>query len=201
MGLEEILMEELPDYSTRAAEDFRWAAELISSSNSLTCYEKNVRVQTEYCRALQRLKSQKQFGQATFSPQKLNASRDKVVAGLASLSPDRLSTVEKMADSIVVGNCQYGFPFSLAHIPWKERRNVSLPRALWALFDGKRTLLTAIRIFDAEASLPLLVDNKATPKFDLASTRTSDEQIEHIINELRYVAQYGYCSLTTTRRP
>ena len=78
---------------------------------------------------------------------------------------------------MVVLRLQGGTPWSLAKIPYDERVCFGKPveRLYFTLLDGNRTVFEAIRMTDAML-------RRVTP----------DEDIGKAVEQLRYLARYGY---------
>ncbi len=91
--------------------------------------------------------------------------------------PERaLTTAEKRADSIRYRILRAGVPFSQARVPVGER--ISWPAAselTWALLSPERSVLEAIRLYDAALS-----------------TKTSDEMIDTHLSYFAFLEKYGY---------
>lgn len=94
-----------------------------------------------------------------------------------------LSSPERKAANTVVIRQTAGTPFSHARVPYAERRICSFNKLLFSLFDGKRDLLTAIRLMDAATGV-----------------ETPPEKISDILNNLPYLEKYGYLSLEKAHR-
>jgi len=90
---------------------------------------------------------------------------------------DFFSEAEKQADKLTPLRLK-PTPFSLADIPYAERKVFRASRLLFALLDGKRTLWEAIRLSDWALN-----------------QRSSDEEIDHQIELLQYLARYQYIRL------
>ncbi|MCI5778335.1 MAG: hypothetical protein MR051_00705 [Lentisphaeria bacterium] len=72
-------------------------------------------------------------------------------------------------------------PFSMTDIPRDLRRSFRVPRLRYALFDGKRTLLEAIRVADWALG-----------------ERTGDAGIAEETGRLRHLERHGYVALRST---
>ncbi len=174
--------EKLPDYSARAAKEFISAARNILRDQSLSAYEKQIRIQVEYLRNSNRLSSVTSYtGQHSCSA-RLDAAYDKYSAIAAKLPSAEFSAPEYRAMHLIVSRGKYGYPFSLSLIPENLRRKLHLDRVLWAVFDGTRSLLECIRMADAEL-------NKRTP----------ETEIPALIEDLKLLERYGYVKLDNDR--
>lgn len=90
------------------------------------------------------------------------------------------SATEKAASAVIPVRLK-PTPFSMTDIPRDLRRSFRVPRLRYALFDGKRTLLEAIRIADWALE-----------------ERTGDAGIAEEIERLRYLERHGYVALHST---
>lgn len=171
-------MEQIPDFSKRAAKEFSTAVKTILADKELGTFEKKMRVKAEFMRAEGRLKSASAYsgGKADTGP--LISTAQETEKRLATLPDQEFTANEYRALNMIVTPGKFGRPFSLYQIPFEERRPVPFEPDLWALFDGKRNLLECIRLADAELC-----------------KRTTDAEIKTIIDDLRYVAKYGYASI------
>ncbi|MBQ9501458.1 MAG: hypothetical protein IJU70_04790 [Lentisphaeria bacterium] len=177
--LEELLcVEKLPDYAPRAVREFRAAAKAVMRDESLSGFEKRMRIESEYMRQFRRLLSVTRFTGQAVETKTLEAAYAAAAEKAASLPAGELSEAEAEAASMFVKAGNYGCPFSLGRIPHSVRRPVRMPRLVWALLDGRRSLLECIRMADAETGRP-----------------TSVEKIAKIVADIEYVSQYGYASV------
>ena len=181
--LEELLcLEELPDYSPRAAKEFRAAARNIMARKDISPFQKRMRLEAEHLRQTTRLASVTRFtGQAAPSDE-ADALLEAFLAKVDALPVREPTEVERKAASMFVRAGKFGCPFSLGQIPHAERRPVRIPRTVWSLLDGKRPLLDCIRMAEAE--------NDAV---------TSQEKIAKIVADIEYVSSYGYASVKTKK--
>ncbi|MBO4513982.1 MAG: hypothetical protein J5746_14595 [Victivallales bacterium] len=169
----------LPDYSSRAARELEAAVKAIMGNEELDWLEKRIRTYVEYNRQLNRLASLKQIAGIEASMERLKAIFDKALKALDKLPKAPLSNVEEKAKNWIVKDAGFGYPFSLARVPFAERRPVKgISRILWTQFDGKVSLLEAIRRADAESG-----------------KKTDDEAIMRLMDSLEYVAKYGYATI------
>ena len=179
-ALEYILcVEKLPDFSKRAADDFTAETKKILADEKLTPYEKNIYAQVEFMRESNRLASVTSFTGQKVSDKPLLTAFKAVQKELAALpKQESFTTAEYKALNMIVTAGKYGKPFSLGRIPLEERHATSIPSVLWCLLDGKRNLLECIRMANAESG-----------------ARSQDKGIMKIIEDLQYVAKYGYASI------
>ncbi|MBQ7179643.1 MAG: hypothetical protein IJS08_19655 [Victivallales bacterium] len=169
----------LPDYSTRAEKDLDKALKDILQNKELSSFEKRVRANVEFQRQCNRLASLKTISGIEASTERVAAIYDKAKKTLDKLPKDVLSTAEQKADSWIVKAAGHGYPFSLARVPFAERRPArGISRILWTQLDGKTSLLEAIRRADAELG-----------------KKTDDEAIKRLMDTLEYVAKYGYATI------
>lgn len=91
--------------------------------------------------------------------------------------PDReLTDIEKEADSIRYRVISKGIPFSQARVPVGERTWQPMAYELvWALLSPERSVLEAIRLFDANFT-----------------RKSSDKEIEAHLEYFRFLEKYGY---------
>lgn len=73
-------------------------------------------------------------------------------------------------------------PFSLAKIPYNERKSFRLNRLLYSLFDGKNSLLEAFRLADWQLN-----------------TSSSETEIQNELQRLKYLEKYGYVTLKQSK--
>ena len=93
-----------------------------------------------------------------------------------------LSGFQAAADRIVVKRIVPGTLMSMARIPQPERRRVEIPDVLYILFDGKRSVFEAVKLYEYEKS-----------------TVFSEEQFRTTIEELEYLKKYGYIKIKTRK--
>ena len=179
-GAVETLLSEGPqkDYSNRAARDFKAAAAAIQKNDALTGFEKSVRLEAEYNRYSAMLGSWERFtgGKADYKP--LRKQYDQLKTKTGPIRYELFSTAENRARNIIPKRLLPGQPFCQSRVPYAKRKNISMPRLLWSLFDGKRDLLTCIRIMDGETG-----------------GRTCPAAIKNIIEALHFLEKYGYVLL------
>ena len=179
-GAVETLLSEGPreDYSRRAAREFKAAAVSIVKDEKLSGFEKKVRLEAEFNRYSGMLQSWEKFTGKTADLMPLNSAYEALKGKTGPIRYERFSTEECRARGIVPRRLTVGAPFCLSRVPYRERKKVSISRLLWSLFDGKRDLLTCVRITDCERKV-----------------RTSAGQIGTYMKELRYLERYGYVRL------
>lgn len=172
-----LTLDALPDFAPRAEKEFRTAARRILSDQTLSPFAKEMRLEAEYLRQANRLASATRF---TGQPVRTAELENLFAAARARIARKTVepTAIERRAMAMTVKAGRYGFPFSLGRIPFAERRPVAIPRTVWCLLDGKRPLLSAIRMAEAESG-----------------TVTSPEKITRIIADCEYVARYGYASV------
>ena len=104
---------------------------------------------------------------------------EEAVRDLRLPDPEQIAETpnEKTAAQMVVQRLQGGMPWSLANIPYEERIHfgTTVNHLCFTLLDGKRTVLEAIRMTDA-----------------MLRVVTSDKSIGNTVEQLRYLAGYGY---------
>ncbi len=171
----------LPDYSARAAKEFSLSARKILQDKMLSNYEKKVYIKVEYLRNHSRLKSVTSYVGQDVDYTALEKAWAKYSALVEALPPEEFSAAEYRAMHLIVARGTKGYPFSLSCVPENLRRVLGIHRVLWALFDGKRTLLECIRMCDAELGV-----------------RTDVKSISRIISDLHFVAEYGYAHVEKT---
>ena len=177
--LEELLcIEKLPDYAPRAVREFRAAAKTIMADKTLSGFEKRMRLAAEYMRQSGRLASVTRFTGQPVETRALDAAYAAFGEKASSLPAGELSEAEAAAAGMFVKAGSHGCPFSLGRIPHAERHPARLPRIVWALLDGRRSLLECIRMADAESG-----------------RRTPVEKIAKIVSDIEYVSRYGYASI------
>ena len=169
------------DYSVRAVREFRAAAQEILRDKTLSAYEKRIRLDAESFRYSRMLASWEKFSGKSASHAEMENLYKAFSAKLPSGDNDSFSTAEYRAMDLIPERLQSGCPFCLARVPYAERKPVSMLPNLWALFDGKRTLLHCIRLSDAERSH--------------ICRRTGDTEIRQFIADLKYLETYGYVRL------
>lgn len=92
-----------------------------------------------------------------------------------------LHGMEKEADNLIVKRLIPGTLMSLKHVPAKERRSpFVIPDLLYMLFDGKRTLHEAMKLYSFE------MENSF-----------SEAETGKYIEFLRFLEKYGYVSIKT----
>ena len=166
------------NYDRRAAREMKAAAAPILNDPELTAFEKSIRLEAEYDRYAGMLRSWERFTgkKADFGPLKSVYEAKKRKTG--PIRGELFSTAENRARGIVPERLLLGAPFGLSHVPYPERRRTAVSRMFWALFDGKRDLLTCVRILDGNSGV-----------------RTAPPQIAKIIDDLRFLERYGYVRL------
>ncbi|MBQ7206405.1 MAG: M28 family peptidase [Lentisphaeria bacterium] len=138
------------NYSRRAAREMKSAAAAMLKDPALTGFEKTVRLETEYRRYAAMLASWEKFTGRKADLGPLDAAYEALRSKTGPIRFELFSTAEWRAHGIVPERLRLGAPFGLSEIPYAERRKTAVPRLLWALFDGRRDLLTCIRIMDAD---------------------------------------------------
>ena len=93
---------------------------------------------------------------------------------------NRSETEARMAEIIPQRNKTT--PFSLAEIPYNERKSFRLPRLLYSLFDGKNSLLDAFRL----AAWAL-------------NSSSSEAEMLNEFQRLKYLEKYGYITLKQSK--
>ena len=167
------------DYSARAVREFRSAAQGILRDPALSAYEKKIRLDAGFFRYSRMLASWRKFNGKTEDCSGLEKLYHEFSAKLPGGESDSFSPVEYRAMNLIPERLQPGRPFSLARVPYPERKPVSIPPDLWSLFDGKRSLLHCIRLADAE----------------WRNRKTSDAIIRRLVEDLKYLEPYGYVRL------
>ena len=166
------------NYNARAARDFKTAAAAILKNDVLTGFEKSVRLEAEYNRYSAMLASWERFtgGKADYKPLRKQYEQLKTKTG--PIRYELFSTAENRARNIIPERLLPGQPFGQSRVPYAERRKISMPRLLWSLFDGKRDLLTCVRIMEED-----------TGGHAIAAS------IKNYIEALRFLEKYGYVRL------
>ena len=178
-ALETLLSKGPPeDYSRRAVREFNAVARNILKKEKLSCFEKQVCLEAEYNRYRAMLGSWEKFTGKTADLQPLKTAYEKQKKQIGPIRYELFRTLECKARNIIVQRLHPGAPFCLSRVPYQERRTLGIPRLLWALLDGKRDLLTAIRIFDGETK-----------------GRTDPRQIGKYIENLHFLERFGYVRL------
>ena len=95
-------------------------------------------------------------------------------------APVLLSVSEQRASRLVVKRLSPGMPHSLAKVPFEKRRDCPLPEVTISFFDGKRTLLEALRATEYDQNLE----------------PSTAEEIADYIDYLELLEEYGYVKLT-----
>ena len=162
------------NYNPRAVREFRAAAMEILREKNLTGFERSVRLRSEFDRSSAMLESWAKFTGKTAVLKPLNAAYESLKSKIGPAGYERFSAMEYRALNIVPERLTLGAPFCLSRVPYKERRKISMSRMLWSLFDGRRDLLTCIRILDGE--------NK---------TRAGAGSIKATLDALLYLEKYG----------
>ena len=94
----------------------------------------------------------------------------------ALLFERELTDAEKRADSVRYRITSSGVPFSQAKVPASERVCwTDVPELIWALLSPERTVLDAIRLYDAAFSVT-----------------TSDEKVDYCLSYFAFLEKYGY---------
>ncbi len=190
-AVEEVLVGEIPDYSERAAREFQKRAKELLGDPRLTAFEKRLRVRMEYDRQNGRLDSAERFGAKPAKRAALKAAWKAAQTRLAALPEVDMSAAEYKALNLVVTEKLPGPPFSLSRVPYAERRrDRRIHQVLWALCDGRRSLLECIRIMDAEKDWS---ENAGAEQ----PSRTGKAGILKLIDSFRYAEKYGYCRLAS----
>jgi aminoglycoside 3-N-acetyltransferase len=166
------------DYSRRAAREFNAAARNILKNDKLSGFEKQVCLDTEFNRYSAMLGSWEKFTGKTAALRPLKTAYEKQKGQIGPVRYELFRTSECKARNIIVQRLHPGAPFCLSRVPYQERRTLGIPRLLWALLDGKRDLLTAIRIFDGETG-----------------GRTDPRLIGKYIENLHFLERFGYVRL------
>ena len=96
----------------------------------------------------------------------------------AGVGGENVFSPAEQAASAVVPIRLKATPFSMIDIPREVRKSLRVSRLLYALFDGERTLLEAIRLADWAQG-----------------QRTDDEAIRREAELLKYFERYGYIKL------
>ena len=176
----ETLLTEGPrtDYSRRAVLEFKEAAKGIAKTEGLSNFERQVRLEAEFDRYAAMLKSWEKFTGKKADLKPLKAACEAEKGKIGPVQYELFSTMECRAKNIVVERLHPGAPFCLSRVPYKERRKIGFSRLLWALLDGRRDLLTCVRIQD-----------------EATGGRTQAGQIGKIIESLRFLEKYGYVRL------
>ncbi|MBO4633284.1 MAG: AAC(3) family N-acetyltransferase [Lentisphaeria bacterium] len=164
-----------PDYGKLALREFKAEAGSILKNPELTNFEKSVRLKAELDRASAKLQSWEKYSGSPVDLAPVQALYKQLDQKIGPVQYERFSTPENRARNLVPRHLVPGQPFCLSRVPYPERTKFVMPRLLWALFDGKRDLLTCIRIMDGEIR-----------------TKTSPGQIRDIISGLRFLEKYGY---------
>ena len=166
------------NYNPRAVREFKAAAMEILKEKSLTGFEKSVRLESEFDRYSAMLESWAKFTGKTAVLKPLKAAYEALKSKIGPVGYDRFSAMEYRAINVIPKRLTLGAPFCMSRVPYKERKKVTMPRMLWSLFDGKRDLLTCIRILDGEYK-----------------NRTGAGSIKANLDALHYLEKYGYVHL------
>ena len=166
------------NYDRRAAREMKAAVAAMLKDPELTAFEKGVRLEAEYDRYTEMLRSWEKFTgmKADFGP--LEAAYETLKGKTGTVRRELFGAAEWRSHGIVPERLRIGAPFCLSYVPYPERRRTAVSRMLWSLFDGKRDLLTCIRILDGNNN-----------------SRTLPRQIAKIIADLRFLEKYGYVRL------
>ncbi|MBO4633711.1 MAG: AAC(3) family N-acetyltransferase [Lentisphaeria bacterium] len=168
----------LENYSNRAVREFKDAARAILNNDVLTEFEKTVRLEAEFNRYSTMLVSWEKFTGKKANLKSLSKQYEKQKNKLNPVQYNLFSPMECRARNIIAQRVFPGAPFCLSRVPYEERRKIAMPRLLWSLFDGKRDLLTCIRIMDGETG-----------------SQTKTGQIKNYIDSLHFLERYGYVQL------
>ena len=179
-GAVETLLTDGPagNYDRRAAREMKAAVAAMLKDPALTGFEKKVRLEAEFERYAAMLRSWEKFTGKKADLAPLAAVYEALKEKTGPIRYELFGTAECRARNIVPERLRLGAPFCLSHVPYGERRKTAVGRMLWALFDGKRDLLSCIRILDGNGN-----------------TRTTPQSIGRIIADLRFLEQYGYVRL------
>lgn len=166
------------NYDQRAVREFTAEAKLILKDRELTDFEKAVRLEAEFNRYVGMLRSWEKFTGRRADLAPLTEAYDARKSKPGQIRHELFSPMERRAHAVVPERLRLGAPFGLSHVPYEERRKTTVSRMLWSLFDGKRDLLTCVRILDGNGN-----------------ARTLPQQIGKIIDDLRFLEKYGYVRL------
>ena len=166
------------NYNARAVRDFKAAAAAILKNDILTGFDKTVRLEAEYNRYSAMLASWERFTgkKADFKP--LRKQYDQLKTKTGPICYELFGTAENRARNIIPKRLLPGQPSGQSQVPYAERKKISMPRLLWSLFDGKRDLLTCVRIMDGETG-----------------KRANGAAIKSFIDALHFLEKYGYVRL------
>ncbi|MBQ6471004.1 MAG: AAC(3) family N-acetyltransferase [Victivallales bacterium] len=178
-ALETLLtMDSFLDYSDTALHEYETRADIILADAKLSNHERKCYLDAEFMRQTGRLKFAERFDGRHRDAGKLLRAHEDRLAQVEALPCQEFNSAEYRALNLKVTAKVMGPPFSLARVPFAERRKIKGLRTLWPLFDGSRNLLECIRIMDCDSG-----------------HRTSAKEIRQVMETLRYTAKYGYNTL------
>ena len=179
-AVEKLLTNEFEDHSSCCIKEFKEEIKRVFST-ALSPSRRLAALSSFYEWEKTRLLSQEKWGVKAAGLDELELLYNKALARLAKekgKTKERFSKEEKEAGRLIVTLLTETAPFSLAKIPFKERRPGIPDKALYALFDGKRTLLESLLFLEAQSG------EKLTPA-----------KAGKILDEVKYLAGYGYLKL------
>ncbi|MBE6375877.1 MAG: hypothetical protein E7050_05360 [Lentisphaerae bacterium] len=170
----QISADEAAEFPALAAAEFKEQSSLILSS-AKTSAEKSLLLKELYKYLKGKLSSAEKYCNTTLDKTGLDELLNKSIAGVSGElhCPD----VEITAGRIIPVR-KKSTPFSLADIPYCERKSFRVSRLLYSLFDGTRSLLDAFRLADW-----------------VLNTSSSHADIENEIRRLKYLEKYGYVKI------
>ena len=168
-----------PDYAPEALREYRAEAAAIAGRNDLSAREKAFRLRARCEFQLARLASMKPFTEIAADEAPFRAVLNEALAALPA--PEPLAGIDAELDGIVAERFEPGCPSSLAKVPLAEKRHFASVglRSLFAGFDGKRSVLEALELAEADSG-----------------TRSTAEARRATLECLRYLERYGYVRLS-----
>ena len=171
-----VTLNDLPEnLNERALRDLKEASEKILEERNITNFEKAFLLDTEFHRYKEMLLSWKEYAKGEADIKPLEKQYFRYRKKLKNTGIEGLSRAEIRALNLIPHRLTTGQPFCQCQVPYNERKQICMPRLVWALFDGKRSLLECIRIVDHEEG-----------------SRSDSKRIASIIDALRFLEKYGY---------
>jgi aminoglycoside N3'-acetyltransferase len=168
--IQKIAAAQMREYKTRVRE--------ILDDPELSNKQKRLGVESFYDYFRHRIASAERFaGTPRSDASPLQKIRDWAARQIPDKPYEEFEPIEYKAMHTVVRRLR-PTPFSLAAIPYEERRSIRVSRLLYSLFDGKRSLLDAVWLEEL-----------------LIGKRASNESIQEELERLKYLAEYRYVQL------
>ena len=168
-----------PDYTECAALELQENIKAVLSNDKLPVREKAAHLNIWKDFQIGRLRSMEKFTGVSINSASLEKLCEDALAELPA--PEELSALDKVLAQTVVIRHDLLAPSSLARIPQAERKPLRMAsRGFFAYADGKRSVLEMLYMTG-------VTNNKSY----------SQEEHQILLDELKYLEQYGYLTLKT----